>query len=217
MSTQPTIGQQFGKWTVLREKQAVYGGRLRGLWVCKCACGTVRRIAADALVSGKTTQCRNCSNREKAAMRSRLVHGCSGSRLHNIWMLMRRRCGDAQHPDFHRYGGKGISVCCEWNDFSTFQEWALSNNYEESLTLDRVDNDMGYSPENCRWASRVSQSRNRKNNIRYDWKGRRLMLSEIAESEGISLTMLRQRVQRRSWPLEMAVSLPAGSRMKGKI
>lgn len=216
MSTPQIIpGQQFGKWTVLRETEALYGGRLRPLWDCQCVCGTVRGIASDALVGGKSKQCRTCGNRANAAMKPRLTHGQSDTRLHNIWILMRRRCGDAGSRDFHRYGGRGISVCAEWGDFAPFYAWALSNGYESGLTLDRVDNDKGYSPDNCRWATRTTQNRNRRDNIRYNWKGALLTLAEIAEAEGVKLTMLRQRVERRKWPLSPAVTLPAGTHIKG--
>ena len=209
-------GKTFGKWTVMRGTMARYGGRLRHLWDCKCECGTERAVANDALVSGKSTQCRDCGNREKAALKSRLVHGRSGTRLHRIWMLMRRRCGDAKCPDFPRYGGRGISVCREWLDFAQFHDWATANSYDPSLTLDRIDNDKGYGPGNCRWVSRTTQNRNRGNNPRYEWKGQMLMLSERAEREGVRLTMLRQRVQRRGWPLVAAVTFPSGTHLKGE-
>lgn len=209
-------GKTFRKWTVMRGTMARYGGRLRHLWDCRCECGTERAVANDALVSGKSTQCRDCGNREKATLKSRLVHGGSGTRLHNIWMLMHRRCGDAKHPDFKRYGGRGISVCREWKNFTAFHEWASVNGYAAGLTLDRIDNDRGYRPDNCRWVSRTTQNRNRGNNIRYEWKGQMLILSEISERECVRLTMLRQRVQKRGWPIEAAVTLPSGTRFTGE-
>lgn len=130
---------------------------------------------------------------------------------------MLRRCGDARQPDFNRYGGRGIYVCRDWHNFEPFYEWATSNGYRDDLTIDRADNERGYSPENCRWVDRTVQNRNRRDNIRYDWKGSSKTISEIAESEGVSITMLRQRVQRRGWPLDVAVSLPAGNHIKGAM
>lgn len=210
-----TPGQMFGLWTVVAESKTVRAGRARRVWQCKCACGTVREMEPYALTCGQSTQCRNCGNREKAAARPRLTHGGSETRLFTIWMLMRRRCSNPQNPDFPHYGGRGITVCAKWMTFEPFRDWAINNGYEASLTIDRINNDAGYSPENCRWATRAAQNRNRRDNIRYSWKGRSLLLSEIAESEGVCLTMLRQRVQRRHWPLLEAVTLPTGTHLKG--
>lgn len=203
-----TPGQRFGKWTVIRETQAVYGGRLRGLWDCECACGMVRGIAADALLGGKSTQCRNCSNREKAAAQPRLTHGGTDTRLYNIWMQMKRRCRIPTHQDFHLYGGRGISVCPAWLEFKPFQDWALANGYQPHLTIDRDDNDRGYEPGNCSWKTRAEQNRNRRDNQRHLWRGEHLLLSEIAELEGIPHDILRQRVKRDGLTVEIAVTRP---------
>jgi len=200
------VGRTFGKWTVVGGTQATYGGRLRHLWDCRCECGTVRGIANDALLSGKSTQCRDCGNREKAASRPRLVHGGTGTRLYNIWSLMKRRCEAPECADFPLYGGRGISVCPEWRDFANFRDWALGSGYSAELTIDRRDNNLGYHPDNCRWATRTIQNRNRRNNQRFAWRGRSLMLSEIAEAEGVSPDILRQRVRRDGLSVTEAVA-----------
>lgn len=137
------------------------------------------------------------------------THGGTETRLYNIWSLMRRRCGSQTHPDFHRYGGRGIKVCESWQDFASFRIWALAHGYADGLTIDRRDNDQGYHPGNCRWISRTQQNRNRRDNIRYSWRGRDLMLSEISEISGISHDLLRQRVRRDGWEIERAASTAA--------
>lgn len=136
------------------------------------------------------------------------THGASSTRLYNIWSLMRARCSRPTHPDYPQYGGRGVIVVPEWEAFTTFQEWAHANGYQHDLTIDRQDNDGPYSPENCRWRTRKQQNRNRRNNQRYEWRGRSLMLSEIAEEAGLSYSMLRQRVQCRGWTLEEATTTP---------
>lgn len=202
------VSQRFGKWTVIGATRATYGGRLRNLWDCECDCGTVRGMPQDALLSGKSTQCSDCSNREKAAMKPRLTHGQSETRLHNIWMQMRRRCEKPSCPDYPRYGGRGIAVCEAWLDFEPFHRWAETNGYADDLTLDREDNDGNYDPDNCRWVSRKAQNRNRRDNQRFEWRGKSLTLPEIAEVAGISPALLRQRVRRDGLSVEQALSKP---------
>lgn len=136
------------------------------------------------------------------------THGGSNSRLYNIWCLMRRRCEVPGSQDYSRYGGRGISVCDEWGDFAQFRKWADASGYSDSMTLDRIENSEGYEPSNCRWRTRVQQNRNRRNNLRYEWRGEMLMLSEISELTGVPHDLLRQRVRRDGMTIERAVEKP---------
>jgi len=194
-------GQRFGKWLVTS-----YAGR--GWWDCRCDCGTVRKLQGYALRKGQSTQCRNCGNRIKANLGQRFIHGHSDGRLHRIWSMMKARCYRRSSPDYHRYGGRGITICDAWSEFLPFYNWALANGYDDRLTIDRRDNSLGYSPENCRWITRTAQNRNRRDNVRFAWRGRQLMLSEIAEIVGISHSTLRRRVVRDGWDLERAARQP---------
>lgn len=200
--------RQFGKWTVVGPVEAVFGGRLRHLLECQCECGTRRNIALDALVGGKSKQCRNCSNREKAALKSRLDHGMADTRLHQIWIQMRRRCSKETCPDFIRYGGRGIIVCDEWQAFPPFHDWAVANGYSDNLTIDRIDNNLGYAPSNCRWVGRTTQNRNRRDNVRYQFRGESLLLSEIAEITGVPLSRICNRVRRDGMTPDEAITKP---------
>lgn len=203
--------QKFGKWTVENPIYAIVGGRKRNVWNCRCVCGTQRLIAPDALVNGKTTQCSTCGNKEKASNKPRLTHGGANSRLYNIWSLMKARCERFGSYDFHLYGARGILVCPEWSSFSDFRDWALLNGYEDNLTIDRRDNDRGYSPDNCRWINRTEQNRNRRNSRPIEWRGERILVSVLAERIGISTQLLRQRLK-RGWPIERAILHPKTSR-----
>ncbi len=214
MSTSTTInaGDRFGNWTVLMERSVFTGGRRRRGWLCRCICGTEKSITGDILISGKTTQCQICGNRQKAALKSRLVHGLTDTRLHRIWMQMRRRCEKPSCPDYPRYGGRGISVCPQWHKFEPFYEWANATGYSDGLTLDRRDNDGGYEPNNCRWATRTEQNRNRRDNVRFEFRGQNLTIPEIAEITGFPAAALRLRLIRYGMSIEIATTKPLRKR-----
>lgn len=125
--------------------------------------------------------------RSRGIRGNRYRHGQEPHRLYGIWEGMRHRCRNQADP---RYGGRGIAVCQEWDKFELFRDWALANGYAEGLTLDRRDNDLGYSPLNCRWATGVEQCRNRRSNksvVRSDG----VIFASIAEAAEKSATSLR--------------------------
>ena len=89
-------------------------------------------------------------------------HGGTKEKLFNVWVSMRQRCSNPNNPEYKNYGARGISICEEWNDYERFKEWALSNGYEEGLSIDRINNNEGYRPGNCRWATLSMQNSNRR-------------------------------------------------------
>lgn len=207
-AAQQLIGIRFGSWVVLAAERPVWSGREVNVCLCECDCGTTQQILPTALKRGSSTQCRTCSNRQKAAMKSRLKHGQSHTRLHKVWCSMRARCQRETSPDYPRYGGRGIKVCPEWADFEVFQTWALASGYQPDLTIDRRDVNGDYEPDNCRWITRPEQNRNRRDNVRYSFRGQSLLLPEIAELTGIPFTRLANRVRRDGMTPEQAVDKP---------
>jgi hypothetical protein len=123
------------------------------VWLCKCDCGNDHHVIASVLKRGLSTSC-GCWRREKLTK-----HGGKGTRLYNIWKGMRQRCRNQNNPKYSRYGERGIDICKEWDDFGVFREWALSNGYKDSLTIDKINNDHGYSPNNCQWLEQSEHSK----------------------------------------------------------
>jgi hypothetical protein len=178
----------------------------RRLWLCLCSCGNTITAHSTALRTGHTKSC-GCYKIEQARARA-TTHGMRATRLFGIWSRLRQRCGNPNNPDYARYGGRGIKVCSTWERFENFAEWALANEYDEKLTLDRIDNDGGYGPTNCRWATRAAQAINRSNTVFVEFRGERLPLALlIPQFAVVNERLVRHRV-RKGWAAERALLAP---------
>ena len=153
----PMIGQRFSKLEVLGFSGITKYGLL--IWRCRCDCGKESDITNEGLVSGRTKSC-GCWARENLINRT-TVHGLHRHPLYSVWWAMKDRCYKSNHKAYHRYGGRGITVCEEWlNDFKNFYDWAIKKGYRRGLTIERENNDGNYEPNNCKWTTMDEQVQN---------------------------------------------------------
>ena len=182
------IGQKFGKLTVVG---SVWNGR-RWLWECDCECGGRSVAYPNQVMRGQTKTC-GCG-RSVTFRNMHLKHGESGTKLHSIWKGMRNRCGHNTHSE--HYGDRGISVCAEWDDYTVFKEWALANGYEDGLTIERVDVNRDYCPENCCWVTQEEQTRNTRRNIVVEYNGRKSPVSVWCDELGMNRSTVYTRISK---------------------
>lgn len=179
------IGETRERLTLLKYMK---GGK--GLF--SCSCGATKAISISNVERGAVKSC-GCYFKEKP---NRLTHGGTGTRLYNIWKSIRERCKTPSCSSFKNYGGRGISIYEEWSSFATFKEWALSHGYSEGLTIDRIDVNGNYEPDNCRWATYKAQANNKRNNRYIEYKGQVKTLTEWAEKYNIKAATLWARLNR---------------------
>jgi len=156
-------GNRYGNLTAVSIDHR-HGGR--AIWLCVCDCGNKTTVSISNLRNGHTQSC-GCLVQKKLNEANR-IHGEAGSRLYRVWKAMRQRCYLQSGKYYSDYGGRGIRVCCEWNDYETFRQWAYSSGYDPDAqrgkcTLDRIDVDGNYEPSNCRWVDMKVQANNRRN------------------------------------------------------
>lgn len=179
------IGKRFGRLTVVgREKTYVAPcGTKRAMWKCLCDCGNEIVASTINLTSGNTKSC-GCLKTERIVLFN-TSHGGTHDRLYGIWKSMKHRCNNPNDSHYGTYGGKGISICDEWNDYKCFKDWAYKHGYDEDAeygecTLDRIDNDGNYEPSNCRFVNRLIQANNTSKNHIIELNGHKMTIAEFA-------------------------------------
>lgn len=128
------------------------------------------------------------------------------TKLYAVWASMKQRCGNPNNPRYRNYGGRGIYIASEWNDYESFYEWSISHGYREGLSIDRIDNDGPYSPDNCRWATDYEQANNTSRNRKIVYNGQELNLQEVCNLIGVPLTTVHERIDRLGWNMGEALS-----------
>lgn len=194
-------GKQFGDWKVVGPWFLKKGNTY---WHCECKCGTAKPVSYANLVSGRTAGCSLHLS----------THGKTNSPEYKSWDGMKQRCwntNDGKYPD---YGGRGITICERWHSFDAFFA-DMGPKPSGKHSIDRIDNDGPYSPDNCRWADQNTQSRNRRSSVRLTHDGLTLTIAEWAERAGVGYSTVRERLV-RGWPLAAAIS-PNTSKKKPHV
>lgn len=193
-------GNQYGRLTVLGfsgRRRSKTNGLTETMWECSCECGNIVIVPKHLLTGGFTKSC-GCLKKEHNR-KTWTTHGLSKHRLYKIYRMIIDRCINSNSRAYSHYGGRGISICNEWlgkEGFINFYNWALKNGYEDTLTIERMDVNGNYCPENCSWIPRSEQPRNRTNTHFFEHNGKLYTLSEISDYFGLSRSTIRYHEKR---------------------
>jgi len=172
------LGKKFSRLTVIRREGIIWESH--AAWFCECECGGTTITSSHALTAGHK---RSCGCLEKENNDSLFKHGHYGTRTYRIWVNMKTRCTNPSNRFFYRYGGRGITMCDKWQDFEGFYDDMGA--CPDGMTIERINNDLGYSADNCRWATMKDQANNRKSNIKIEIDGVTKNLKEWSEHFGV--------------------------------
>lgn len=201
------MGQTFGRLTVVERAENNKQGKAR--WRCVCECGGTKTVVGTDLTWGKTRSC-GCLQKQTVAKLGKMssTHNETKTRLYILWGAMKERCYTPSCTAYRTYGAKGIRVCKEWlESYEAFRNWALSHGYTDNLTLDRIDFNGDYCPENCRWVTMKEQQNNKRSNRFIEYQGLSLTTAQWAEKFGMTRGCLFRRLE-RGLPIEKALTDP---------
>lgn len=201
-------GQKFGRLVAIKP---IRNSGKNVKWFCACDCGNTSSPYAFSLLSGDTKSC-GCLGKERR-LKAHKKHGMCDSRVYSCWEHMKARCNNKNFKQYKDYGGRGIKVCDEWEEFEKFYKWAMDNGYDDNLTLDRLDVNGNYCPENCRWVTRKEQQLNRRVNKVFTFNGETLTQKEWSDKLGFCENLIIGRLK-RGWTIEEALTIPASNKKR---
>lgn len=200
-------GQRFGRLYVIAP--AGRNTHREVIWECVCDCGNHVIVAGYSLRCGSTTSCGCWKSEVLDSLKIRSTkHGLSKHPLHPIWNGIKVRCNDKNRHNYMNYGGRGITICDEWkDDFEAFYNWSISHGWKQGLSIDRIDNDKGYSPDNCRWTDAYVQANNSRHCHYITYNSETLTISQWARKIGLKPSTLNARIK-SGWSIEKALTTP---------
>lgn len=199
------VGQRYGRLVVLEQAES-HKGRIA--WLCQCDCGNTKIVSGKQLRNGITSSC-GCYRKEVATDRA-TKHKLCGTSLYHVYWNMKKRCYNESCDHYQWYGKEGKTICDEWlekDGFSNFVDWALANGYKKGLQIDRIDNSVGYSPENCRWVTPSKNCRNKRNNHYITIQDETKTLSDWCDLYNVSFSLVSSRLS-RGWDPLKALTTP---------
>lgn len=189
----------------------------QALWKCECLCGNVKIVKSRDFREQRIKSC-GCKTKEWQG-NARRTHGLTKTKLYGIWSGMKTRCYNQNNSRYSDYGGRGITICAEWlgeYGFKNFAKWSMENGYAENLTIDRIDNNKGYSPDNCRWVTEKIQANNRRSSRIIDFCGECHTSMEWSEITGINRNVIENRIDVLGWSVEKALTKKVNKNRKIK-
>lgn len=207
------IGDRYSFLTVQKELDTRNGQRYFSML---CDCGTLKEVSLCNLRSGCIISC-GCAKLKRIKEYS-TTHGLSKHGLYNTWVMIRRRCYSDYSIVYHHYGGRGISMCEEWeNDFKSFYDWSINNGWQKGLQIDRINNDGDYTPDNCRWVTSKVNNGNKRSNRKIEYRGEIKILSDWARDFNMHSETLGKRLDISKMSIEEALTIPVKTPNKSLI
>lgn len=204
---QDLTGHKYGRLTVLSLEYSTKKKQYH--WRCKCDCGNITHASEWQLTTSNSKGKKSCGClAHDILVRRSTTHCHSHDPLYVTWRNMKTRCYNHNYELYHRYGGRGIKICEEWLDFDHFYKWSIENGYAKGLSIDRIDNDKDYSPDNCRWTTPTVQARNTRRSKFVEYNGQLKTVAEWAEEYGVTYHILSSRLY-RGWSMDDAINIPA--------
>lgn len=199
--------KRFGKLLVVENTNKKRNKKT--IWLCKCDCGNYKEVQVDNLTSGHTKSC-GCLNGKG------YKHNLKNTRLYYIWSCMKQRCYNENHKQYKDYGQRGIKICNEWHEFINFYNWAINNDYQDNLTIDRINNNGNYEPDNCRWVNMKIQSNNRRSNHIIEYKNETHTLKEWCDILKLNYKTIQTRINSLKWNVKKAFETPTNIKYRNK-
>lgn len=203
------IGKRFGRLLVVEASDSYIqpSGKKKSMWKCKCDCGKEILVTGGNLQNGHTQSC-GCFNKQRVSETQSKHRMCEDS-AYSVWSGMLHRCTNTKSTNFKHYGGRGITVCDRWLEFENF--YADMGDKPEGMSIDRKDNNKGYSPDNCKWSTHTEQCKNRRSTRVIEFDGKAKCLSDWARDIGIHRVTLSERLNK--FPVEIALTMPPKNRV----
>lgn len=193
-------GTEIGEVKFLKRSDSTNG---HVEWVCLCTCGNIFISRAEHVMRAKS--CPQCGRRRQANKISK--HGDYKEPLYRVWSSMKQRCNNPKAQEYKNYGGRGILVCKEWEQYDAFKKWSLNSGYEKGLSIDRINNSGNYEPSNCRWVDMSVQALNKRSNRIIEYEGLKKPVTEMARIYGLRPVVVERRLI-KGWTVERALKTP---------